>query len=261
MSILSPSAQQQYSVIDQSHERSNSLFNPLSQATTVVAQTSQSQEEIEKSVIFQDPPIQVSSQSTSLNNLLDANNNSQELLIASSIPQSSSFDDSNPTPVPFGHLLDIIKSTTSSSPQQPPFQTSKLQRDISESDREYTDRCANAGFGVPALREQQWEALERFVWRGSRCQDVVLIAKTSFGKSLLFQLAPLVVRKDVYCRQQKQQRQEYGIILILMPLNLLLEEQASFTNGRLGATCFVLTEATKTQANLLRVAKGHFTHG
>jgi ATP-dependent helicase YprA (DUF1998 family) len=76
-----------------------------------------------------------------------------------------------------------------------------------ESFRTYAARRARS-FGYPNLREQQLEALEKLVKRKT---DVILIAKTSFGKSLIFQLAPLLMA-DL---------REPGIALILMPLTLL----------------------------------------
>jgi hypothetical protein len=81
-----------------------------------------------------------------------------------------------------------------------------------ESARTYTFRACREGFGFE-LREDQWQALSHFVWEK---RDLVLVAKTSFGKSLLFQIAPLLLRRgDVHS----------GIILCLMPLNLLISQQ------------------------------------
>jgi superfamily II DNA or RNA helicase len=57
-----------------------------------------------------------------------------------------------------------------------------------ESFRTYAARRARS-FGYPNLRKQQLEALEKLVKYKT---DVILIAKMSFGKSLIFPLAPLL---------------------------------------------------------------------
>jgi ATP-dependent helicase YprA (DUF1998 family) len=95
--------------------------------------------------------------------------------------------------------------------------------------RTYATRRARS-FGYSNLREQQLEALEKLVKRKT---DVILIAKTSFGKSLIFQLAPLLMADP----------REPGIALILMPLTLLQQNQAENVKKRgayLGARCIVL---------------------
>jgi superfamily II DNA helicase RecQ len=68
-----------------------------------------------------------------------------------------------------------------------------------------------------------------------RKTDVILIAKTSFGKSLIFQLAPLLMA-DL---------REPGIALILMPLTLLQQNQAENVKKRgvyFEARCIVLDQ-------------------
>jgi superfamily II DNA helicase RecQ len=100
------------------------------------------------------------------------------------------------------------------------------------------------------------------VWQGSRgedCDDVVLIAKTSFGKSILFQLAPLIATRHV--NRNGRQTVQLGIVLVLMPLNLLLDEQGCYTEGRLGARCVVLTRTNMSTELLKRIEEGEFTHG
>jgi replicative superfamily II helicase len=98
-----------------------------------------------------------------------------------------------------------------------------------ESFRTYAARRARS-FGYPNLREQQLKALEKLVKRKT---DVILIAKTSFGKSLIFQLAPLLIADP----------REPGIALI--PLTLLQQNQAENVKKRgahLGARCIVLDQ-------------------
>lgn len=177
------------------------------------------------------------------------------------------FDDEFLPEIPLlRHLPDAINPDPpllTPTPLCPAFQTNPLARKEGESNRDYTNRCARAGFGIPSLRDQQWEALEALVFKGATsedCDDVILIAKTSFGKSLLFQLAPLIVgnRSD-----ESAQARAPAIVLILMPLTLLLEEQANFTQGRLGARCCVLTRlrVTTVPSILDRIAQGYFSHG
>src|SRR5665213_2312851 len=93
----------------------------------------------------------------------------------------------------------------------------------------YTRRRCWEGSVIKEMRPQQWEAIDHLV---SRRRDVVLIAKTSFSKGLIFHLAPLL---------QLQPAQGQGIALILIPLNLLLEQQAQTVKGKLDAECCVLT--------------------
>lgn len=170
-----------------------------------------------------------------------------------------SFDD----PVPLGHLVDTVQLTDTPSTltqASPLFCTTPLPRLDHESDRDYTSRCALEGFGIQSLRAQQWEVLESLIFKGDNpadCDDVVLITKTSFGKSLLFQLAPLIIGIGP---GKGGRRTKSSIILVLMPLNILLAEQCSFTQGRLGANCCVATEMTATEPLLSRIARGDFNH-
>jgi ATP-dependent helicase YprA (DUF1998 family) len=100
-----------------------------------------------------------------------------------------------------------------------------------ESFRTYAARRARS-FGYLNLREQQLEALEKLVKRKT---DVILIAKTSFGKSLIFQLTLLLMADP----------REPGIALILMPLTLLQQNQAENVKKRgahIRARCIVLDQ-------------------
>ena len=101
------------------------------------------------------------------------------------------------------------------------------------------------------LRPGQVSALDHLV---KQKQDVILIAKTSFGKSLIFQYAPLLFKKN----------EQPGIALILMPLTLLQEEQAEKTRARLGAfgaRCIVLNAVTDSANSRRAIAQGGYTHG
>ena len=119
-----------------------------------------------------------------------------------------------------------------------------------ESFRDYATRRA-LGFGYPTLRDGQVDALEKLV---EYKRDVILIAKTSFGKSLIFQLAPLVVPNP----------EELGIALILMPLTLLQQNQSDNVMKRgahLGARCIVLDGDTNTTTVRKEIGSGKYTHG
>jgi hypothetical protein len=55
--------------------------------------------------------------------------------------------------------------------------------------RQLTELVAREGFGVKLLKDDQWRALDSLVYQK---RDTILKAKTGFGKSLIFQLAPLL---------------------------------------------------------------------
>jgi superfamily II DNA helicase RecQ len=84
------------------------------------------------------------------------------------------------------------------------------------------------------------EALKKLVKRKT---DVILIAKTSFGKSLIFQLTPLLMADP----------REPGIALILMPLTLIQQNQAENVKKRgahLRARCIVLDQDSHNVSTL-----------
>ena len=116
-----------------------------------------------------------------------------------------------------------------------------------ESFRSYAARRGRS-FGYPKLRDQQLDVLEKLVEHKT---DVMLIAKTSFGKSLIFQLAPLLMPDP----------EEPGIALILMPLTLLQQNQAENVTKRgahLGAKCIVLDQDSNDFKNRRLVAEGKY---
>jgi hypothetical protein len=118
-----------------------------------------------------------------------------------------------------------------------------------ESFRSYAARRGRS-FGYHNLRDQQLDALEKLVEHKT---DVMLVAKTSFGKSLIFQLAPLLMSNP----------EEPGIALILMPLTLLQQNQAENVTKRgahLGAKCIVLDQNSNDARNRRLVAEGKYTH-
>jgi len=116
--------------------------------------------------------------------------------------------------------------------------------------REYANRRAK-GFGYDSLREGQLDALEEIVENKT---DVMLIAKTSFGKSLIFQVAPFLMPDP----------EEPGISLILMPLTLLQQNQSDTVRKKaehLGAKCIVLDGDTNTAETRRQIAEDKYTHG
>ena len=92
--------------------------------------------------------------------------------------------------------------------------------------RKLTEFVAREGFGVRLLKDDQWRAVDGLVFQK---RDTILKAKTGFGKSLIFQLAPLLYRPPL----------QAGIALILMPLKLLEYNQSAGTHSKFGASCCV----------------------
>ena len=78
--------------------------------------------------------------------------------------------------------------------------------------------------------------------------DVILLAKTGFGKSVIFQLAPLL---------------RPGICLIISPLNALSAGQLESLNElrEAGANGVVVNQETNNQETRRQAASGKFTHG
>jgi len=78
--------------------------------------------------------------------------------------------------------------------------------------------------------------------------DLILIAKTGFGKSIIFQAAPLMFSP-------------VKTALIIMPLKALEEEQCRKLSKVEGCRPFVLNGDTNNPFNLLRIRQNMFTHG
>ena len=94
-------------------------------------------------------------------------------------------------------------------------------------------------------RSGQIEAVRHLVFDK---KDLILIAKTGYGKSLIFQTVPLI-------------RNPPGISLIIMPLTLLQEAQAERLNELQGISAFVLNGESNTQPNRKAISEGAYTHG
>jgi superfamily II DNA helicase RecQ len=127
--------------------------------------------------------------------------------------------------------------------------TWEAPREDEESFRDYAARRA-ASFGYPSLRDGQVDALEKLI---EYKRDVMLIAKTSFGKSLIFQLAPLLLPDP----------KQPGIALVIMPLTLLQQNQSENVmkrGGNLGVRCIVLDGDSNTRRNREQIGEGKYTH-
>jgi ATP-dependent helicase YprA (DUF1998 family) len=94
-------------------------------------------------------------------------------------------------------------------------------------------------------KDKQVEAIRKLLYDKS---DLILIAKTGFGKSIIFQALPLI------------QEELKLASLIIMPLNLLQEEQAEKLKTIAGAHPFVLNGDTNTRKNRREIGEGVYTH-
>ena len=75
-------------------------------------------------------------------------------------------------------------------------------------------------------------------------QDVLFQAATGYGKSMIWQCAPLIGD---------------GICLMISPLNLLTEQQTS--NLPIGCTPLGLTSGNNTTEEYKKIAAGEYSHG
>ena len=110
--------------------------------------------------------------------------------------------------------------------------------------REHIEQTINVRFGFTG-KEQQIEALCALL---IDIIDVILVAGTGFGKSIVFQAAPLVFSTP-------------RIVLVLSPLNALMDEQCKKLSQKQGCKPFVLNGESHSIANVQHVQDGCFTHG
>ena len=85
-------------------------------------------------------------------------------------------------------------------------------------------------FGIECMKQQQLEALYKFVCR----RDVFVNLPTGFGKSLIYQMAPFVVKECNIC--------ENPIVIIVSPLVTLMQDQVTKMR-RQGISAISLSEA------------------
>ena len=78
-------------------------------------------------------------------------------------------------------------------------------------------------------------------------KDLLLLARTSFGKSLIFQLIPFMFDPT-------------GVVIILMSLKLLQAEQNSMINQIASGKAIALTGDNNQKAVQQSVATGDYTH-
>lgn len=78
-------------------------------------------------------------------------------------------------------------------------------------------------------------------------RDLLLLAKTGFGKSLIFQLLPFMTPTP-------------GVVLVLMPLKLLQAEQGALINKLPRGKAMVLNGENNQKDMQLEIAKGGYTH-
>ena len=85
-------------------------------------------------------------------------------------------------------------------------------------------------FSIDILKQEQLEALYNFVCR----RDVFVNLPTGFGKSLVFQMAPFVVKELNLC--------ENPIIIVVNPLVTLMQDQVTKLRKQ-GISAISLSEA------------------
>ena len=98
-------------------------------------------------------------------------------------------------------------------------------------------------FGFP-LHDAQVEAISTLFYEQ---RDLLLLAKTGFGKSLIFQLAPFLSARP-------------GVVLTLMPLKLLQAEQSEMINRIPQGRGIVLNGENNNKRVLEDIAQGGYTH-
>lgn len=78
-------------------------------------------------------------------------------------------------------------------------------------------------------------------------RDLLLLARTGFGKSLIFQLLPFMTASP-------------GVVLILMPLKLLQAEQSQMINKLPKGKAIVLNGENNLAHVQRDIARGGYTH-
>lgn len=107
-------------------------------------------------------------------------------------------------------------------------------------------RCKAIGqvvFGF-TLHEEQVDAISCLFYEQT---DLLLLAKTGFGKSIIFQLLPFMTPVA-------------GVVLILMPLKLLQAEQSLMINRKSNGKALVLNGENNHKYINKQAAKGGYTH-
>lgn len=93
------------------------------------------------------------------------------------------------------------------------------------------------------IKQKQLEALSVALRK-----DIIVIAKTGFGKSLLYQAAPFMSSPS-------------STVLIIMPLLALEDDQCKKLQAIMDCRPFVLKGDTNNPSNLEKIRNGDYTHG
>lgn len=107
-------------------------------------------------------------------------------------------------------------------------------------------RCRDVGliaFGF-ALKEAQVDAIWTLFYAK---KDLLLLAKTGFGKSLIFQLIPFFVELS-------------GVVIILMPLKLLQAKQNTMINQIAQGKAIALTGENNQKDVQKSITSQNYTH-
>jgi superfamily II DNA helicase RecQ len=124
-----------------------------------------------------------------------------------------------------GYVRQILQTTTGEMKQ-----------------KEYIGRAIKIAFDFDA-KEEQVEVLWRLLIRK---QDTILVAQTSFGKSLIFQMLPLLISG--------------AIIIIIMPLNAIGKDQWTKIKELPGGHPIMLCAENNTKTSLQEIQNGIYTH-
>ena len=155
----------------------------------------------------------------------------------------------NEEPVELGVEYETEEATVLLEKQQVDqnsvLQAQKLIRDAVEQSKDEQDQAIRRA--IRELypynpREGQLEALRQLVYLR---KDLILIAKTSFGKSMILQAVSLLLAKS--------------ITLVVLPLNQIGVEQANYIESIGGRACFLNRETLSSEL-LDRIQAGTFTH-
>lgn len=107
-------------------------------------------------------------------------------------------------------------------------------------------RCKKLGlivFGF-ILHEAQVEAIYTLFFKQ---RDLLLLAKTDFGKNLIFHLLPFFTPAP-------------GVVLTLMPLKLLQAEQSELINRLLGRRSIILNSENSSNSVFTKVFNERYIH-
>ena len=125
------------------------------------------------------------------------------------------------------------------------LQAQKLIRDAIETSKDEQEQAIRRAIRelYPYYpREGQLQALRRLVYLR---KDLILIAKTSFGKSMILQAVSLLLAKS--------------ITLVVLPLSQIGVEQTNYIENIGGRVCFLNRETFSSEL-LDRIHAGKFTH-